>query len=85
MENKIDYPIFRKLNNNRSYYHIINARKFEEVQFIGSIKKQYLHEAKQYPEILLIQDMLNCEEGFLLSTKALFESIGKENIAPDQV
>jgi hypothetical protein len=70
MENKIDYPIFRKLNNNRSYYHIINARKFEEVQFIGSIKKQYLHEAKQYPEILFIQDLIKiAHEGILESNE----------------
>ena len=59
MENKNTYPIYRKLNNNRSFYKISSDRIFEEIQRIGSKKVHYTHEAKQYPEILFIQDLIN--------------------------
>ena len=59
MENNIEFPVFRKLNNNRSYYNIINDREFEEIQVIGNKRKYYRHLAKQYPEILFIQDLMN--------------------------
>jgi hypothetical protein len=81
----LDFPQYRKLANEKSHYEIRDDRHFIEKQIIGKQVFTIEIEAKQYPEILRIQDMLNCEEGFLLSTKALFESIGKENIAPDQV
>lgn len=81
----LDFPQYRKLANEKSHYEIRDDRHFIEKQIIGKQVFTIEIEAKQYPEILRIQDMLNCEEGFLLSTKALFESIGTENIAPDQV
>ncbi len=59
MENKNAYPIYRKLNNNRSFYKISSDRIFEEIQRIGTRKVHYVHEAKQYPEILFIQDLIN--------------------------
>jgi hypothetical protein len=58
MENNITYPIYRKLINNRSYYKILSKFIFEEIQCIGSKKKHYIHEAKQYPEMLFIQDLI---------------------------
>lgn len=80
----LDFPQYRKLANEKSHYEIRDDRHFIEKQIIGKQVFTIEIEAKQYPEILRIQDMLNCEEGFLLSTKALFESIGKENTALDQ-
>ncbi len=78
MENKTVYPIYRKLSNNRSYYHLISDRKFEEIQMIGSIKKRYIHEAKQYPEILFIQDLIKiAHEGILKSNKMEWCEISK--------
>ena len=80
----LDFPQYRNLANEKSHYEIRDDRHFIEKQIIGKQVFTIEIEAKQYPEILRIQDMLNCEEGFLLSTKALFESIGKENTALDQ-
>jgi hypothetical protein len=80
----LDFPQYRKLANEKSHYEIRDDRYFIEKQIIGKQVFTIEIEAKQYPEILRIQDMLNCEEGFLLSTKALFESIGTENTALDQ-
>ncbi len=81
----LDFPQYRKLANEKSQYEIRDDRHFIEKQIIGKQVFTIEIEAKQYPEILRIQDMLKCEEGFLLSTKEVFESIGTENIAPDQV
>ncbi len=58
MEIKIDYPIYRKLSNNRSFYKVIDSKKFEEIQIIGTKRRIQLIEAKQYPELLFIQDLI---------------------------
>jgi hypothetical protein len=81
---KVDFPQYRKLANEKSHYEIRNDRHFIEKQLIGKQVFTIEIEAKQYPEILRIQDMLNCAEGFLLSTKEIFESIRMENTASDQ-
>jgi hypothetical protein len=80
----LDFPQYRKLANEKSHYEIRNDRHFIEKQLIGKQVFTIEIEAKQYPEILRIQDMLNCAEGFLLSSKEVFESIGMENTASDQ-
>jgi hypothetical protein len=81
---EVDFPQYRKLANEKSHYAIRDDRHFIEKQLIGKQVFTIEIEAKQYPEILRIQDMLNCEEGFLLSSKEVFESIGMENTASDQ-
>lgn len=61
----MEYPQYRELKGFNRYYKIIDDRNFTEVYFIG--EKVVLHhiEAKQYPEILKIQDMLNCQSPFV--------------------
>ena len=58
MEIKIDYPIYRKLSNNRSFYKVDDSKNFEEIQIIGTKRRRQLIEAKQYPELLFIQDLI---------------------------
>ena len=61
---------YRKLVNEKAYYKIIDSRNFEEIQFIGSIKKIFKINATQYPEILKIDDMLNLtNENYLESSE----------------
>ena len=76
MSNKVtDFPQYRKLSNDKVFYRINNDRQFDEIQIIG--KSAYIHsiEAKQYPEILKIQDLLNCEiDGCKLSNAVEFET-----------
>ena len=76
---EVEFPQYRKLENEKSHYEIRDNRHFIEKQIIGKQVFTIEIKAKQYPEILRIQDMLNCAEGFLLSTKEVFESIGTEN------
>jgi hypothetical protein len=59
MEINQTYPIYRKLNNNRRFYKVLDSKSFEEIQVVGTKKLHQLYEAKQYPEILFIQDLVS--------------------------
>lgn len=59
------FPQYRKIPNGKSFYKISNPKLFEEIQLIGNLKRHYTIEAKQYPEMLRIQDMLHLETPFL--------------------
>ena len=61
MEHKYnnDFPYYRKLSNNKSFYKILDDKNFEEIQILGSKKNHFKHFAEQYPEMLRIQDMIN--------------------------
>ena len=64
-----DFPQYRKLSNDKVFYKIVNSREFHEIQVIGTFAQLHKIEAKQYPEILKIQDMLNYViEAFVPST-----------------
>ncbi len=71
------FPQYRKLPNAKSLYRIDSERVFVELQKIGSRWWLYNLEAKQYPEILRIMDMLQLNEPFVLSTEIEFETIYK--------
>lgn len=72
---EFDFPQYRKLANEKSFYEIVDERHFTEKQRIGKQVFTISIEANQYPEIIRIQEMLNCTEGFELSTKEAFDSI----------
>ena len=59
----MNFPQYRKYKNIETYFKIISEKKFEEISLFGNKFVKYSIEAKQYPEMLRIQDMLNCEEG----------------------
>jgi hypothetical protein len=52
------FPVYRKYKNNKSYFKIINALVFEEVQLIGSKRMIRQTKAVLYPEKLFIRDLL---------------------------
>ncbi len=57
----MDYPLFRKNSIGNSVYKIISDNQFIEKQRIGKNVLEHEVEAKQYPEMLLIQDMIECK------------------------
>lgn len=61
-----DFPQYRKLSNDKTFYKIQSERLFEEVQLMGSKVFRYRVEAKQYPEMLKIKEMLTLEEPYLM-------------------
>jgi len=54
----INFPVYRKYKNSRSYFKIINPLLFEEIQLLGSKKIIKKTEAKLFPEKNFIYDMV---------------------------
>ena len=59
----MDFPQYRKYKNIETYFKIISEKEFVELSLFGNRFVKHLIKAKQYPEMLRIKDMLNCEEG----------------------
>lgn len=73
----MDFPQYRKLSNDRSFYRIISKDYFDELQLMG--ERCFIHSIKavQYPEKLRIMEMLDCFEGFVMSSQKEWEEIEK--------
>lgn len=55
-----NFPTYRKFVGINVWFKIENDRKFVEIKQIGSKFITHTMIAEQYPEILLIADMLDC-------------------------
>lgn len=73
----MDFPQYRKRFDNKSFYKIINAKRFQEVQRVGEKTFFYEIKADKYFEQLTIQDMLACENGLYLESDE--EEWGRES------
>ena len=60
---EFSFPFYCMYKNGNSYFKIESKKKFIELQTIGSFVMKHEIEAKQYPEMLRIQDMLELREG----------------------
>jgi transglutaminase/protease-like cytokinesis protein 3 len=67
------FPIYRKLINNKVFYKIIDSKNFEELQCMGSKVKHSQTTAIQYPELLLIQDLIATNEFYITSSQEEWE------------
>ena len=68
---ELEYPIYRKYKNNKSYFKILDPRNFVEIQLIGRQRRMLTIEVKQYPEMMFIRDLI-------LNYSAMAEVIGKD-------
>jgi hypothetical protein len=57
-----NFPTYRKFVGINVWFKIENERKFVEIKQIGSKFIRHTVIAEQYPEIILIADMLDCLE-----------------------
>jgi hypothetical protein len=55
---ELEYPIYRKYKNNKSYFKIMDPRNFVEIQLIGSQRRVLTIKVKQYPEMVFIRDLI---------------------------
>lgn len=55
---ELSYPIYRKRKNNRSFYKINSVNQFDEIQSMGTKYIFYSFTISQYPEILMLMDMI---------------------------
>jgi hypothetical protein len=54
----MQFPVYRRYKNGRSYFKIINPKRFEEVRVVGVQRVISLIDAKQFPEINFIRDLI---------------------------
>ena len=70
----MEYPQYRKYKGLEIYFNIVSEKEFEEIKVIGSKYAVSKIIAKQFPEQLLIQDMLkNFEERWDILNMENFE------------
>lgn len=70
-----EFPQYRKLNNDKSFYRIEDENHFTEIQLIGKMAFQLEIQAIQYPEKLKIKEMLNCEEPYKKIEQSEFDRV----------
>ena len=54
----INFPVYRKYKNNKSYFKILDNRNFEELQIVGSNVMMNKIKAISFPEINFIHDLI---------------------------
>ena len=72
-----EFPQYRKLINNKSYYRIEDESHFIEIQLIGNKAFELKINAVQFPEKLKITDMLNCEDPYIKIEQYEFDKINQ--------
>ena len=73
--NQTTFPYYRKLKNGKSFYKISSERTFTEIQCVGNQYFKIEIIANKYPEIILIQDMLNKRKIYDHSAEEEFNTI----------
>jgi hypothetical protein len=71
----IQFPVYRKYRNGKSYFKIISRKQFEEIQMVGSKKILNTIHANQFPEMNLIHDLVYNPEIAEEITKEDFEAL----------
>ncbi len=66
----MEFPIYRKYPNNKSYFKVLDEQTFEELRIMGSHYNLSLHEAKILPDRNYIADMIGLEGGFWVAIEA---------------
>jgi len=61
-ENVQDFPVYRKYAGINVWFKVVDDRNFFEIKQIGSRFVQHHVNALQYPEMILIQDIINCTD-----------------------
>lgn len=67
----INFPVYRKYKNGKSYFKIIHPALFEEIQIIGSKKIKRHVQVVQFPERNFVHDLV-------FSFSEMADEIGEE-------
>ena len=72
-----EFPQYRKLKNDTSFYRIEDESHFTEIQLIGNKAFELNINAVQFPEKLKIKDMLYCEDPYIKIEQYEFDQINQ--------
>jgi len=57
------YPVYRKYKGINVWFKVVDARNFIEIKQLGTKFIRHEVSAVQYPEMLRIEDMVQCLDG----------------------
>jgi len=66
----MNFPVYRKYPNDKSYFRITSKDRFDELKVTGSLIELYLFEAKIHPDRMFISDMMAMENGHWVESSA---------------
>lgn len=75
----INFPVYRKYMNGKSYFKIISRNEFEEIQIIGSKKTKHTVNATQLPEMNQIYDLVYNKELAIEISREEYDILKKTN------
>ena len=76
MSKEINYPLYRKYPNNKSYFKILSTEEFEEIQILGSKVSIHFFKAKILPDRNYISDLtFNYQNHWVICDPNEFESL----------
>lgn len=65
----MDFPIYRKYINNKSFFIIHSENNWTEYKLVGRKYEKYDFAAVQFPEKLLIKDLIQKVDGIIESSE----------------
>jgi hypothetical protein len=61
----MEFPLFRRYPNEKSYFRIESPTELFELKLVGQVWIKYTVKATQYPEIVMIRDLMT--EGLVIT------------------
>lgn len=66
----MNFPVYRKYPNNKSFFKIVDADRFQEIKITGKLVELHHFEAKILPDRNFIQDMIAMDNAFWVQSSA---------------
>jgi hypothetical protein len=70
------FPIYRKYVNGKTFFKIVSFDELHEIQVMGSRRLEHHTKATQYPEKVLIMDLIKMGEGVEESSEREYKGAG---------
>lgn len=71
----INFPVYRKYKNGKSYFKLVSRNEFEEIQLIGTKRVVHYIKATQLPEMNHIYDLVYNKEIAIDITNQEYEDV----------
>ncbi|MFM7472941.1 MAG: hypothetical protein ACKO00_03380 [Crocinitomicaceae bacterium] len=71
----MEFPVYRKINNGKSYYKVISNLEFIEIQIIGKIYFKNHFKISQYPDKLFLMDVISGKHPYEIATQEEVERL----------
>jgi hypothetical protein len=80
----VEFPLYRKYPNNKSYFKVLSHDEFEEIQILGSQAYHYTFKAKILPDRNLVADMIDAKQNWVAIEREEYEEILEKRASGSQ-